>query len=101
MTEPTPKRLGDAIAAKRALHQHAYGPPAERGSVRHCIAGDGCVHLNVVDRRTGQWRDLTVDEQINVTAQMMEDICIAQAMQIVHGPERGLARARQLLGYDG
>lgn len=99
MTEP--KRLGDAIAAKRALHQHAYGPPAERGIVRQCIAGDGCAHLNVVDHGTGQWRDLTGTELLNVTAHMMEDIAITQAMQIVHGPERGLARARQLLGHDG
>lgn len=81
-------------------HEHAYGALAERGTVGWCRAGDGCRHMRVVDHRTGQWRDLTGPELLNVTAHMLEADAIGRAMTMIHGREHGQARARQVLGYE-
>jgi hypothetical protein len=62
---------------------------------------DECTELRVGERRNGArvWRPPTGDETLSITARMMEDIAVAQAMQIIHGRKRGLERARYLLGY--
>lgn len=46
-----------------------------------------------------RWRPLTPDELLTVTAHMMEACAIANAMTIIHGRERGVRRAREVLGY--
>jgi hypothetical protein len=46
-----------------------------------------------------RWRPLTPDELVSVTAHMMEATAIGQAMVLFHGRERGIARAREVLGY--
>lgn len=78
-------------------HEHEFDGSPKRNLVRICVDRN-CRELRI---GTGKrWRKLTADEYITVTAHMMEAISIAQAMQIIHGKERGLDRARQVLGYD-
>lgn len=75
---------------------HDLGEPRP-GVVQMCRADD-CTALRIGTRR-GRWRELTFDEQSAVTAHMMQAIAIADAMVIIHGPERGMRRAREVLGY--
>ena len=82
-------------------HEHDFGldpRQAPIGTARMCRAPD-CTHWGVRHRGRVRWEDPTADESIRLTAHMMRDIAIAQAMQIIHGRERGLARAREMLGY--
>lgn len=96
MTEP--KRLGDAIAASRALHEHDFRVDSPRGTVCFCTTAS-CGAMRIIDHRSGQLRELTLDELFTVTAHMMEATAIGQAMQLIHGREHGLERAREVLGY--
>lgn len=77
-------------------HEHDFGQPRYRW-IAMCAYHD-CTELRV-GTRNGRHRTLTSDELIAVTAKMMQDVAVAQAMRIIHGPERGLARAREVLGY--
>jgi hypothetical protein len=83
-------------------HEHDFGDAraAPIGSARLCTVAD-CVQWGVRHKYRVRWEDPTANELVSLTARMMEDIAIAQAMQIIHGPERGLARARYLRGYAG
>lgn len=82
-------------------HEHDWGDArtAPIGTARPCRVGD-CTKWGVRHRRKVRWEEPTVEELIGLTAHMMEAVAIAQAMQIIHGSERGLARAREALGYD-
>ena len=79
-------------------HDHDFGNPAP-GTVVICQFQD-CPEMRVRPRdRRRKLRKLTYSETIDVLAIQMEDIAIAQAMTIIHGPERGIQRAREALGY--
>lgn len=82
-------------------HEHDFGDARQApiGSVRPCRVGD-CTEWAVRRPRLVRWDALTPSERLDLMAIQMEDIAIAQAMQIIHGQERGLRRARQVLGYD-
>jgi hypothetical protein len=77
-------------------HVHDFGQSKFK-VVKMCQIGD-CTELRIGTKRGG-FRELTGEELLTAAARMMEDICIAQAMQIVHGKERGMQRAREVLGY--
>jgi hypothetical protein len=78
-------------------HDHEFDGPPDVGMVRMCI--DRRCHYVAVG--TGDsWRDPTPIEQTNITLFMWNEVIIAEAMQIVHGREAGLRRARYLLGHD-
>ena len=80
-------------------HEHRFklkGPP---GTVLFCEA-DVCGEVRIVT--SGKIRTMrrpTVDEQLTIIAHMMQATAIGQAMQIIHGKERGIQRAREVLGY--
>jgi len=82
-------------------HEHEWGEPADFpiGTAMMCTAQTDCTEWAVRD--TGQrWRAPTPTELTSLVMHMMEAIVIAQTMQIIHGRERGMVRARQALGYD-
>jgi hypothetical protein len=83
-------------------HEHDFGVPDGPGHVQMCrvlVPGD-CVELRIADHKPPhRWRELTGTEKITVTAHMMEAIAIAQTGRIIHGPVRGPAWAREVLGY--
>jgi hypothetical protein len=78
-------------------HEHEFGAARFR-EVAMCRADDDCTELRIGTRRGGL-RTLTADEYVSVLCRMMQDVAVAQAMTIIHGPERGMARAREVLGY--
>jgi photosystem II stability/assembly factor-like uncharacterized protein len=86
-------------------HRHDAPLPPRWAGRRRVILGrvrKGTLDLSAADWRvwTGRrWRPLTGEELLAVTAHMMEAIAIGEAMQIVHGRDRGVARAREVLGY--
>jgi hypothetical protein len=76
-------------------HDHEFAGPPEDGAIRMCV-DRRCVYTAV---GTGtEWRDPTPEEQTKITLFMWQDVIVAEAMQIIHGPEAGLRRARYLLG---
>jgi hypothetical protein len=77
-------------------HEHVFAVPRYR-VVTMCSV-EGCTEMRVGTRR-GRLRSLTPDEVVSVIARMMEDIAVAEAMTVIHGRERGIARAREVLGY--
>lgn len=77
-------------------HEHQFGEPKFR--VVQMCAVEGCVEMRIGTKR-GRFRDLTTDERIAVTARQIEDIALVQAMQIIHGPDYGLQRVREIRGY--
>lgn len=77
-------------------HEHEFDGKPTEGLVRMCVDRN-CTALRVGTGR--KWRELTGTELVSVTARMMEDIAVAQAMTIIHGRERGMKRAREVLGY--
>lgn len=82
-----------------AEHEHDFGPVKAKGTVGFCRVAE-CTELRVVDHKKLVWRELTSTEQTNVTIRMWADTILVQAMQIVHGEKRGLARYRYLRGYS-
>jgi hypothetical protein len=81
-------------------HIHDFGRPTGAGHVQMCLGDPACVEWRVADHLWPHpWRPLTGTEKVAVTARMMEDIAIAQAMTIIHGPTGGMRRAREALGY--
>lgn len=79
-------------------HQHRFSPQRRRvGTIVWCLE-PGCGSMRVWGRLTH--RPLNYTETINVIAHMLEATAIGQAMQIIHGRERGLRRAREVLGYE-
>lgn len=81
-------------------HDHDFGDArtAPIGSARMCKVGD-CTQWGVRHKGRVRWEDPTPDEQVSLVARMMEDIALAQAMQMIHGRERGLGRVREIRGY--
>lgn len=77
-------------------HEHEFEGSPEKGRVGMCIDRN-CTAVRVGTGR--KWREPTGSEQLSITARMMEDIAIADAMIIIHGKERGMKRAREVLGY--
>lgn len=79
-------------------HEHEF-PKAKFREVVMCRSDPAnCSEIRIGTKR-GNLRNLTGNELLSVVAHMMEDICVVQAMQIIHGPERGMKRAREVLGY--
>lgn len=77
-------------------HEHEFDGPPKRGHVGMCVDRN-CTAIRV---GTGKrWREPTATELVTITARMMEDMAVAQAMTIIHGHERGMKRAREVLGY--
>lgn len=84
-----------------AEHEHDFGLDARAapiGAARMCHVA-GCTQWGVRHRRRVRWEDPTVDELIGLIDHMIYATAIGQAMQIIHGRERGLQRAREVLGY--
>lgn len=80
-------------------HEHRFKLQGGPGTIVWC-EHERCVEMRVVT--FGKYRTLrrlNADELVTVTAHMMEAIGIGRAMQVIHGRERGLARARAVLGY--
>lgn len=77
-------------------HEHRYPEGSSpEGTVVFCL---DCAAWQV---STGAGlREPTAQERVTVVARMMEDVAYAQALQIIHGREEGLARLRRLRGYD-
>lgn len=82
-------------------HDHDYGPVGKRGAVGFCRGqAAGLLDCSAMAVSTGKrWRPPTVEEQLAVTEHQMWAIAVAQAGMIIHGRERGIAWARQALGY--
>lgn len=78
-------------------HEHVFGPVKPKGTIGFCRV-EGCAEMRVANWAI--WRKLTVDEQISVTAYMMEELAMVDAMRMIHGPERGLARYKYLRQGD-
>ena len=77
-------------------HDHEYDGAPDDGIVRMCV--DRRCHHVAVGTGTA-WREPTTAEQTEITLFMMNDVIIAEAMQMIHGKEAGARRARYLLGY--
>lgn len=77
-------------------HLHVYPERPQEGAVEVCRVRD-CPEWRVWNGMF--WRKLSGTELIDLTAILMEDIAIGQAMTIIHGEERGIKRAREVLGY--
>lgn len=82
-------------------HEHDFGDARKVpiGTARPCRVGS-CAEWGVRHRGRVIWEKPTVEELIGLTAHMMEAIAIAEAMVIIHGQDRGMRRAREVLGYD-
>lgn len=74
---------------------HDFGEPVD-GHVRMC-SHLKCIQMAVAEG--GSWREPTGTELLDITATMLEDIGMAEAMMLIHGRERGLARYRDSAGY--
>jgi hypothetical protein len=82
----------------RAVSEHEHRFPAAKFKVAVMCRVSDCTEWRIGTKRGGL-RELTPDELITLAARMMEEIAITEAMQIIHGKERGLQRAREVLGH--
>lgn len=74
-------------------HEHEFDGPPDRGALRMCVDRH-CTEWRV---GTGTaWRELTSNEHTSLTLLQWEDLIMVEAMQVIHGKERGLARYRYL-----
>lgn len=89
--------LGADALEGRVVSRHEHNFGESKFKVVKMCSVDDCTELRIGTKRGG-WRELTPTEMLDAVAVMMEQICIAQAMQIVHGKERGMKRAREVLG---
>lgn len=78
------------------LHTHSF-PSTKPRNIVFCQEST-CTEVRV-GLKKGKLRELTPQEKLSLLAIQMEDLAIAQAMQIIHGKERGLQIARNRLGY--
>lgn len=85
------------MADPPAEHEHRFGGYQGPRQLGWCLE-PRCMEVRVGDYR-GVWRRLTVDETFGLVEHMMYATAIGQAMTIVHGHDRGLQRAREVLGY--
>lgn len=78
-------------------HEHDFGPVGDRLTAAMCRDPD-CVEWGV---STGKrWREPTSAESVSLALRMIEDVAMADALVMIHGRERGLAKARFLLYGD-
>lgn len=84
-----------------AEHEHDFGDArsAPIGAARICRVAE-CTEWGVRHRGKVRWEPPTVDETIALVEHMMWATAVGQAFTIIHGRERGLRRAREVLGYD-
>jgi len=90
----------EQFAALTVDHPHDW--PMHKLNEIHMCKVDGCVQLAVCivgegDLGPGR-RSLTNKEQTDATILMWEDTIMVQAMQMIHGKERGMARYLYLTG---
>ncbi len=94
--------------AEVAPHEHEWDRDPEPGLIGWCRV-KGCQEMRVgTPRNRGPrggpkrsvWRELTASEMVSLVGLMMEDLAYVQALQMIHGKERGLARYRYL-AYGG
>lgn len=77
-------------------HEHEFDGKPTRGHLACCVDRN-CNEWRVGTGR--RWRELTSAEHTSLTIKQMEDLVVFDTMQIIHGKERGAAKARYFLGY--
>jgi hypothetical protein len=90
--------MSDLLASPTDVvdHDHEFDGPPDENIVRMCI--DRRCHYVAVGTGTA-WREPTPTESTNITLFMWNEVIVAQAMQMVHGTEAGMRRARYVLGH--